>query len=255
MKEWGEWVLSEARKELARFYPEEPDGAIPVGYYWMRTVKCTNPSCNAEIPLTANWWLARKANKEVALRPLPQGNRVSFEIVEGAAIDFDPSKGTVSQAKAVCPCCGSGLSANEVRKQFQEGKAGERMVAVVLHHPERRGKFYRVATEEDLHLFESAAEYLSEKRRKLMEQWGFDPVPDEPIPLMSGTLNVPLYGMNTWGDLFNARQKLALITFVEKLREAYELMIIQNVDSDFAKVITFYLGINFDRIENFEKLW
>ena len=35
-------------------------------------------------------------------------------------------------------------------------------------------------------------------------------MPDEPLPLMSGTFNVPLYGMNTWGDLFTARQKVAL---------------------------------------------
>lgn len=35
-------------------------------------------------------------------------------------------------------------------------------------------------------------------------------MPDEPLPLMSGTFNVPLYGMNKWGDLFTARQKVFL---------------------------------------------
>ncbi|MCX7844013.1 MAG: DUF1156 domain-containing protein, partial [Candidatus Bipolaricaulota bacterium] len=32
VKAWGEWVLEEARKELAPFYPPDSDGAIPVGY-------------------------------------------------------------------------------------------------------------------------------------------------------------------------------------------------------------------------------
>jgi adenine-specific DNA methylase len=36
------------------------------------------------------------------------------------------------------------------------------------------------------------------------------PIPDEVLPEMSGTFNAPLYGMNRWGDLYTARQKLAL---------------------------------------------
>jgi putative DNA methylase len=60
VKKWGNWVLEEAKKEIAKFYPNDEDGSIPVGYYWMRTIPCQNPSCGAEIPLTANWWLAKK---------------------------------------------------------------------------------------------------------------------------------------------------------------------------------------------------
>ncbi|NHW22820.1 MAG: DUF1156 domain-containing protein, partial [Archaeoglobales archaeon] len=51
VKKWGKWVLEKARKEIGRFYPSEPDGSIPVGYIWARTVKCQNPACGAEIPL------------------------------------------------------------------------------------------------------------------------------------------------------------------------------------------------------------
>jgi adenine-specific DNA methylase len=252
VKKWGKWVLEEAKKELARFYPEDPDGSIPVGYIWARTVRCKNPACGAEIPLVRQTWLAKKANKKVAYRIVPEGNHVSFKIVEDSAIDFDPSKGTVSRAKAVCPCCGSGLSDKEVRKQFQEGKAGERMVAVVSHHPERKGKFYRVATEEDLRVFQEAAKYLEEKRQKLMEQWGFDPVPDELLPPV-GTLGfrIQRYGMNTWGDLFNDRQKLALITFVEKVREAYERMLAEGYEPEFAKAVAMYLGLGVDRLATY----
>jgi adenine-specific DNA methylase len=82
VKEWGNWILEEAKKELARFYPEEPDGAIPVGYIWARTVQCKNPSCGAEIPLVRHTWLAKKKNKKVAYRIVSVGNKVEFEIVE-----------------------------------------------------------------------------------------------------------------------------------------------------------------------------
>lgn len=33
VKRWGEWVLEEAKKEIGQFYPSDPDGSIPVGYY------------------------------------------------------------------------------------------------------------------------------------------------------------------------------------------------------------------------------
>ena len=51
------------------------------------------------------------------------------------------------------------------------------------------------------------------------------------------------YGMNTWGDLFNARQKLALITFVEKVKVAYQKMLVEGVDGEYAKAVVSYLGL------------
>ena len=55
-----------------------------------------------------------------------------------------------------------------MRKLFQEGKAGQRMVAVVLHHPNKEGKSYRLATEKDLEVFKEAENYLEEKSKNLM---------------------------------------------------------------------------------------
>jgi adenine-specific DNA methylase len=126
--------------------------------------------------------------------------------------DFDPDKGTVSRAVAVCPVCGSAVEAKTTRRLFQEGKAGERMGAVILTKPGETGKRYRVATKEDMEAFNKAAENMEEKRKKLHGLWGIDPVPDEEMP-PRGTLGfrVQPYGMTTWGSLFNARQKLSLI--------------------------------------------
>ena len=43
VKRWGEWVLKEAQKEIGRFYPKDPDGSIPVGYIWTRTIPVRTP--------------------------------------------------------------------------------------------------------------------------------------------------------------------------------------------------------------------
>lgn len=252
VKRWGEWALEEARKEVGCFYPADPDGSIPVGYIWARTVKCQNPACGAEIPLMRQTWLAKKERKKVALRIVPRGRAVEFEIVEGEKIDFDPEEGTVARAKAICPCCGSGLTDNEVRKQFQEGKAGQRLVAVVLHHPNQQGKTYRLATEKDMEVFRDAERYLEQKEEELWDKWGFEPIPNEDVP-PKGTLGfrVQRYGILKWGDLFNHRQKLALITFVDRVRQVYERMIMEEYGREYAKAVVTYLALGVDRLVDY----
>ena len=265
VRKWGEWVLEQARKEIGRFYPEDEDGSIPVGYIWARTIPCQNPSCRAEIPLMRQFWLAKKENKNISLYPFVHEGRVEFaivskngdewQVVESSVpgftpkvpFNFDPEKGTVSRAIAVCPVCGGMVEDNQVRKLFQEGKAGQRMVAVVLSKPE--GKTYRLATSRDVEIYRKAEEYLEEKRKKLWEEWGIDPVPDEDLP-PENTLGfrVQRYGMLKWGDLFNSRQRLALITFTEKVRLAYKKMIEEGYDKDYAKAVVSYLGLGINRL-------
>lgn len=253
VKKWGNWVLEEAKKEIGKFYPEDEDGSIPVGYIWARTVPCQNPTCGAEIPLMRQFWLATKDNKQVALYPYVEGKQVKFKIVgdgyEKMPENFDPSKGTVSRAIAVCPVCGSVVDDKKTRKLFQEGKAGERMVAVVLHKPGTGGKRYRLATERDIEIFKEAEKYLEEKRAKLMEEWGIDPVPDEEMPPKETLgFRVQRYGMLKWGDLFNSRQRLALITFTEKVRLAYQKMIEEGYEKEYAKAVVGYLGLGVNRL-------
>ena len=90
---------------------------------------------------------------------------------------------------------------------------GARMTAVVTLKPGEMGRHYRLPTD---------ADYAAVRRAQLRldgilgewEQGGKQvlcPVPDEPLPPI-GTLGfrVQRYGMMQWGDLFTARQKIAL---------------------------------------------
>jgi len=265
VRRWGEWVLERTREEIGRFYPADEDGSIPVGYIWARTIPCQNPSCGAEIPLMRQFWLAKKERKMISLYPFVHEGRVEFAIVKKngdewqvvessipgfspkVTFNFEPEKGTVSRAIAVCPVCGGMVDDKRVRRLFQEGKAGQWMVAVVLSRPQ--GKTYRLATKRDVEIYRKAEEYLEEKREKLWEEWGIDPVPDEDLP-PENTLGfrVQRYGMLKWGDLFNSRQKLALITFTEKVRLAYKNMIEEGYDKEYAKAVVSYLGLGINRL-------
>ncbi len=252
VKYWGEWVLEEAKKEIGKFYPEDPDGSIPVGYIWARTIPCQNPLCGAEIPLMRQFWLARKSNKKIALKPIIRNKKVDFEIIgQGTPFpeDFDPEKGTVARAFAKCPVCGATVDDKTTRRLFQEEKAGQRMVAVVLQNHNEQGKTYRLATDNDMEIFRESEKYLKEKREKLMMELGMDPVPDETMNTKDpNTVAGRGYGITKWGDLFNSRQKLALITFVEKVKKAHEKMIGEKMDEVYAKAVVSYLGFVVSRL-------
>jgi len=260
VKRWGKWVLDEAKKELSRFYPPDDDGSIPIGYIWARTIPCQNPCCGAEIPLIRQFWLANNDKRKISLYRDESDKKVNFKIVgtgyeEDIPKDFDPNKGTVSRAVAKCLVCGSIVDDKTTRRLFANGKSGQRMIAVVLHS--NSGKSYRIATDKDLQIFKEAEKYLEEKRAKLMEEWGFDPIPDEPTPEGKGrgaerAFSVRNYALNKYGDLFNSRQKLALITFIEKVRLAYKRMVEEGYNKEYAKAVVSYLGLTVSRIVDFE---
>ena len=250
VKKWANLVLKESKEEIGRFYPKEPDGSITVGYIWARTIPCQNPACSAEIPLMRQFWLAKKDKRKIALKPYTKEGKVQFEIVGPETPipeSFDPSQGTVRRGIATCPVCGSSIEAKKTRNLFQNGQSKEKMIAVVLSHPKKRGKKYRLSTEQDLKIFTESQRYLKEKTEKLEKKWGIKPIPDEEIPLMSGTFNVPIYGLSKWGDLFNSRQKLAIITFIDKIRNVYECIIKEN-EKEYSKAICSYLSIVLSRL-------
>jgi adenine-specific DNA methylase len=253
VKKWGEWVLEEAKKDLRKYYPLDPDGAIPIGYIWARTIPCQNPSCGTEIPLMGQYWLAKKDRKKIALFPYIEEGHIKFKIVgdshEKMPSGFDPDLGTISRAVATCPCCGSTVEAKTTRKLFQEGKSSERMIAVVIHKPGTTGKNYRIAVEQDNLTFQNAAKNLKEREIKIQQEWGISPIPDEPLPPKNSHRAVgsqlPIYNFKTWGDLFNHRQKLSIIIFIEKIRQCIK----QKISSDeiYSKIIATYLAILMNR--------
>lgn len=255
VKKWSKWVCREVKEEIGEYYPEENNGNIPVGYIWARTLTCQNPSCGIEIPLMRQFWLAKNSNKKIAVRPFTSDGRIKFNIIgdgyERLPEDFDPTEGTVSRAIVTCPACGSVIKAEKTRNLFREGKSGEQMVVVASSDPDTSGKMYRVTSDKDIEVFKSAEKYLEKKREKLITQWGMDPIPDEPLP-PENTLGfrVQRYGMLKWGDLFNSRQKLTLLTFAEKIRNANEKMLGDGYDLGYARAISSYLGVLLSRVTN-----
>jgi adenine-specific DNA methylase len=247
----GKEIKEAAEKELREFYPEDSDGSKPIAYLWARTVRCESPNCGAEIPLVRSFWLCKKASRKRALRYLVESvgatlcgrpgegqaqrpsptKTIRFEIFEPKN-DNEVSPGTVTRAKATCLCCGNVLAPERVRAQLsaQRGGAdvvfdekgnrigGARLLAVVTLRPDEQGRHYRLPISADYYAVWKAEKKLQE----ILNEWkqsgknSLCPVPNEPTPAGGGSgagraFSVQKYGMMTFGDLFTARQKLALV--------------------------------------------
>jgi putative DNA methylase len=230
----GGEIKKQAEKELAEFYPKDPDGATPIAYLWARTVRCESPNCGAEIPLVRSFWLCKKAGRLRAIRckvekPTGQTPSVTFGIFEPKT-EKDVQSGTVARAKASCLCCGRVLPPDRVRAQLAEQRGGAdavfdawgnrtggaRLLAVVTLNPGMQGRYYRLSQDIDY-----KAVWKAQKRlQSVLDEWvasgreGFCPVPDEPLPPVGSLgFRVQRYGASSWADMFGARQKLALYTF------------------------------------------
>ncbi len=247
---WGDWVYRRAEEALAPYYPSPP-GETVVAYFWAKTVHCTNPACGAEIPLVAHRWLSKRRGKPpVAYRLVPQPDRtVKVEILRGqAARDDKPSKGTVSRGAAQCPHCPQTISPDQVKAQFQAGQDGRMMIAVAYKKDNESGTFFRVATETDLEIFQAATKSLKEAEMAHDDPF-FPLVPDEPFPKSgsSGTRLAP-YGVRSWGQVHNARQLLALTTFVSAIQDAYREIREGGATDAMAQAVTLYLAFALSRM-------
>ena len=114
----GKQIKEEAEKELAQFYPADPDGARPIAYLWARTVRCEAVGCGAEIPLMRSFWLCKKANRRRALRCRPLAD------ARGSDPRCDPIR-PLADARGSDPSC-EPFDPSRERERAEDQDQGER---------------------------------------------------------------------------------------------------------------------------------
>lgn len=258
---WVKWVGDEAEKRLAEFFPSLP-GETVQNYLWAHTVVC--PSCESVVPLSPNWWLsntsnyagkgqARKVTSDwYAVKPIPnlENKRVDFELVKGrkgkgniistAHEEYDPNNNiTISKGVGKCINC-SNIIEDEVIK-FQSLSQGLKQQLYAVAYKKGLGSIeFRTPTKEDILGYELSTIALEIKQQNTHE---FDLIPSELIVNDHGQI---LNYCQKWSALFNNRQILTLVTYVEIIKEAKE-QIQTEYEWDKAEAIATYLALVLDR--------
>jgi len=245
VREFCEEVHRRAKSELEEFFPKKA-GENPYRYLWARTIRC--PSCGLIIPLSPNWWLVREGKEtDMAVRLLvsEDSNTCSFEIVSNPkAHGLDPDEGTDVGKSARCPKCRTTVDSEFVKREAQEGRMGHQMYAVSV---KVAGKWsFRAPSKEELEAVKKAEKVLMDKL-PVWEKMRL--IPDEPVQEGLKTGELLNFGMSHWRDLFNPRQLLTHLTYLEKFQEVKKELLSKAAsegEKEFYKAIITYGALVFD---------
>ena len=273
---WGQWVLENARRDLAPYYPVIDDKPT-VAYLWARTIPCQDSKeCGGTVPLLKTLWVCKKAERTLVdtpenrnrpdflrlkkikkqtkvvingkralkLCPNPETKRVRFEIVPPKET-ADVGVPTMSGSTATCPFCGSQQPGDYIKRCGHEGNLKAQLTAVV--YQEKHGKEYRPPTQAEIDAAEVSEETLSAIADEIPHG-----IPDDPMPGPETLgFRVPLYGFKKWSDLFTNRQLLGLMTFVKQTRMARSEMERLGYPAEWVEAIVVYLAILINRLADY----
>jgi putative DNA methylase len=222
---YGQWMRDEAEKRIGVLYPkievtaalvkDRPDLKPYVGkqltviaWLWARTVRSPNPAfAQVEVPLASNFMLSTKPGKETFVVPVIEAGGYRFTIKVGKPKDLATTRlGTTAGKRSgfLCLMSGAPIDYDYIRKEGMSGRIGARMMAIVAEGD--RGRVYLPPS--------AAMEAVADRAKP---QWK----PDTPL-CGKCRVNVSLYGMDSYGDLFTKRQLVALTTFADLVQEARE---------------------------------
>jgi putative DNA methylase len=222
---YGQWMRDEAQKRIGHLYPtvevtaemahERPDLQPLVGrkltvvaWLWARTVKSPNPAfSHVQVPLASTFIVSSKVGKESYVHPIVEGDHYRFTIRQGTP-PFDAIDGTKAKGRGAnfrCIVSNTPISGDFIKSEGQAGRMGTRLMAIVAEGT--RGRIYLAPTPE-----------LEASALGATPNW--KPDGDVPPRLTGGTC--VSYGLRQWGDLFTARQLVALTTFSDLVAEARE---------------------------------
>jgi len=223
---YGKWMRDEAEKRIGHLYPkvevtadmvkERPDLNPYVGkkltviaWLWARTLKSPNPAfAQLDVPLASTFMLSTKAGKEAYVEPVIEDGGYRFKVKVGKPVEVEAAKNGTSAGKRAafrCLMSDTPLTYEYIRAEGQAGRMGERLMAIVAEG--NRGRVYLAPTPE----MEAIA-------LTAQPNWK----PETPLPDNPRDFKTPNYGLTTFGDLFTARQLLALTTFSDLVQEARE---------------------------------
>lgn len=222
VRRYGYWMREEAKKRIGHLYPEveitqemaasRPDLRPYVGkkltviaWLWARTVKSPNPQfSHVDVPLVSSFVLSKKKGHEAYVQPVIEGDSYRFEVKVGIP-PKEAESGTKASGKRSgfsCLMSNTPISFEYLRNEGSNSNIDTKLMAIVTEGT--RGRIYL------------SPDILQEKMAQAdIPSW-------KPHTETYGKckVNIGLYGLNYWDQLFTPRQLVALNTFSDLVQEA-----------------------------------
>lgn len=221
-------VYSPVKLLCDELYPKYQD-KTPLVILWAKTAKCSNPTCEVEIPLLRQMYLSKRrgASKKTwsFLDASFVDNKITFDIKNGECND----EGWISRGNLVCPICGNITDVKKLKSDFLSKKDSRKIISILF---EKNGHREFIIPNDD---------YLSKFYRKIDTTKPIEEMPVEYTQAMSSCT----WGINKWGDLFSDRQAFVINSFKDEINN---LKCNFDLSNDYYKAIFTYLSIIVDKI-------
>lgn len=207
IKYYSKKLMERAKDIVGKYYPSVrvDNGEYSViSWIWARTVKCSNPACNCNVPLAASYILSKNKSNYCHAIPHIDNGKITFEISNDPSKVCEPTKMSRG-SKFKCPFCGEYVQDEYIRKEASNGRMGKQLIAIAAE-----GKNGRV--------YFSPDKYVDEE-----DSIGEFDYPDCKLEGKSA-MSVPLYGMDSTSKLFTKRQLLTLTTFSNLIPEIQKVV-------------------------------
>lgn len=131
---YGSSWRDKAFAEIGHLYPTVQDdtGAkrTVVAWIWARAAQCANPVCEAELILAQSFALSTRKGREMHVNPkVGARGKISFDVEHGGTMPTSPKVGRGAHFR--CLVCSEVTPEPDLRRQLQERRAGQRLMAIV----------------------------------------------------------------------------------------------------------------------------
>jgi putative DNA methylase len=219
VKYYGEWMRQKAWERIGHLYPQldlpkEYGGgkATVIAWIWARTVPSPDPAfADVKVPLISSFLLSSKKGKEIWVEPIADksSKTIKYRIRTGGTkseLETAALGTTAGKRQAfLCVMSGAAIPYDYIRKAGKSGNLGQELIAIVA---ERKGG----------RAYVEPSQYHKEIALSAIPQW----IPETELPDNPRDFKTPNYGLTTFGDLFTARQLVALNSLCDLIAEARE---------------------------------
>ncbi len=254
---YGQWMRDEAFKRIGHLYPKvkavrEEDGSYRhatesdiqnpkskveertvIAWLWARTVKCPNPACGCQMPLSRSFALSNRKGLTAQIVPNIDRHanppRICFNVTSGKS---GASSGTISRKGATCLVCDTPVPFEYIRINGQANKISVQLMAIVAEGTS--GRVFLPPLE-------------SHEKIAIESQSSWEPVTE--LPGQALGFRVQLYGITKHAQLFSSRQLTALSAFGQVLGDVPKKIgnDFKEAKSDYINAISTYLALGLSK--------
>lgn len=259
---YSNWISEEAKKYLIDSFPS-PDGQDVQNYLWAHTIPCE--FCEMIVPLSPSWWIdrspsAKAKGKWCAVKPVPnpENKSIDFEMIVGKAKGanaielengeiFDPEKyNTILRGTGNCPNCKRVILYDYIMNYSKNNGLGYQIYAVAYREKKmKEGLNFRLPNEKEKYQYLNTIINL-----KLQDKLYLAPVGNIPVGKKFEE-NYVHWHCKTWTGLFNSRQLLTILTYLELINESIQDMTNKNYSLEKKEAVATYLALILDRCADY----